>query len=220
MARVFQSNIGTASNPTWARLRSPMFNGSGYRGTYPANANWSDIGSNPPPKYSAGYPAALTTRLFRAFPFALNAPGSFKASTASLSIGCNWYYPGSPGGGIPSDIAYVRNVGVARYDQANTPNSETNDLGYFFGTEPYMQGSYGYDTYSIRESFRGAVVNVTIDLVAGGSYTGNVTITDALFPDNLNSGMNTSGGIPITQEPGGVGVPTGFWWTINSVTLP
>jgi len=142
------------------------------------------------------------------------------ASTASLSIGCNWYYPGSPGGGIPSDIAYVLNVGVAGYDQANTPNSETNALGYFFGTEPYMQGSYGYDTYSIRESFRGAVVNVTIDLVAGGSYTGNVTITDALFPDNLNSGMNTSGGIPITQEPGGVGVPTGFWWTINSVTLP
>lgn len=218
MARVFQSNVGTAGLPTWGRIRSPIFNGSGYRGTYPANVNWSDIGTGAAFKYSAGYPASLTTQLFRAFPFALNAPGSFMASTASLSIGCNWYYPGSPGPGIPSDIAYVLNVGVARYDFANNPNSETNELGYFFGTEPYMQGSYGYDTYSLRERCRGGVVNVTINLVGGGSYTGNITITDDLFPDSLQA--NPYGGIPITQEPGGTGVPTGFWWTINSLTLP
>lgn len=213
MARVFQSNVGTAGLPTWGSIRSPMFNGSGYRGTYPSNVNWSDLGTFPQ-KRSAGYPAALADELFRAFPFKPGAghQSGFPAVT-SLSLGCGWYYDAG-------DIVYKVRLGVSVYD-INTPNSEKTELGYFYGTEPHInQSGEGYDTYSLRERCRGGVVNVTVNLVGGGSYTANVTITDDLFPDYLNYEANQYGGLYITQESGASGVPTGFWWTINSLTLP
>lgn len=209
---------GEASRRTWAAVRSPMFIGSGYRGTYPNNANWSTLNElqfGRPPIGGAGYPSGVS-ELTRAFPYQQSFT-TFKQASVSFSLGCAWYYDSG-------NIVYKLRLGRSDYQDDPSGPDEITNLGYFFGTEPYIQGAYvGYDTHNARERYRGATVNVTINLAGGGSSTHTVTISDDLFPDELNMDFHGADGIFITSEPVGdppLPPPSGFWWTINSVTLP
>jgi hypothetical protein len=84
----------------------------------------------------------------------------------------------------------------------------------------------GYDTPRARNQYRGAVVNITFTPGPGlPEITTDVTITDALFPDNLNWPMNASKGVYIgtyTWPPPGPDRPAWEqpYWTINSLTMP
>ena len=213
--------LGTSAlNSTWAVVRSPMWKGSGYRGmTLPANKNQWDF-------YNGTYVENLG-RLTIAFPFR-KANTGVDYWSSSMCLGVNLRQIQAPNDEadppVPAIYEFYLSHGEGRWFQFGSSSLEQVLNGYL-SSSPLSSGIAGYDTPRTRDQYRGAVVNVTF--TPGPTMTPvttNVTITDDLFPDNLNWNVFGPQGILIGTYTWPV--PSGGltwdqpYWTINSLTMP
>jgi hypothetical protein len=200
-----------------------MWKGSGYRGM-PVGVN-KNTGKGPYTGKTIGFNMVYEENLGRlsvAFPFSAypGPPGGW--SSNSMCLGVQLYYEQvpNPDEGIPAIISFYLSHGQGSYFWTNVFEQVLN--GYW-QPPAVSSGSVGYDTPRTRDQYRGGIVNLTFTPIPGSPpVTMNVTITDALFPDNL------------TWTPGSVGIPLGTYtwplypgpwtpapyWTINSLTMP
>lgn len=218
---------GPTSQNTWAAVRSPMWNGTGYLDeTLPANKNWSRAWQFYAPSatpFSSGYPEAVSPML-RAFPFLKYGGTGILWSSTSMNIGCDYKFIDSN----PTKVEWFLNVGEG---EART-NSESpyqtyqevhNGYGIYMAFTP---GKVGYDINSTRATFLGTTVSVTLTPGPGMSaVTLSKTFTnsdvEALFRDDPQWNYDDRG-VSLGQYTW-PGDPDDAWpyphWTINSVTL-
>jgi hypothetical protein len=177
--------------------------------------------------------------MLRAFPFLKYQVGAAYWASTSTNLGCDIKIIGSE----PTVVEWFLNVGESEarknYESPYLVYEDEvhNGYGLFM---PFTPGKVGYDINSIRATYTGAVVSVTLRPGPGMEpITLSRTLTEArveaLFRDDpqwnfddrgVSLGQYTwpdtstivSGGGPVTIEIGG-----GDWpyphWTINSVTL-
>jgi hypothetical protein len=259
---------GPTSKSTWARLRSPLWSGTGYKGIYPDSKNW---GKTTIPNaegggfagnyykhrryFNYGYKEPLTP-LLRAFPVDPGSDeGSFVFQIVSMSLGIRqraiqWpvtsnYIGGGEFEAGPYDstnpiVEYYLTLGESLYRRPeywseNLSPYQMDEVLQGYGV--YMAGpgpGRGYDYNSVKETLLGAVVNLTLSPGPVGTgiapQTINVTITEDLFPENMQWNQNDNGvfiGQYVWPSYLESAWPTGYddnsWpsdgWKINSITL-
>jgi hypothetical protein len=210
---------------TWAALRSPMWKGSGYRdeagganknmGKY--NATGTAIGNN------MVYAEALGP-LSVAFPFCKNQALPYYYWANSMCLGLTNVV--TQWGNDEYDIPFILDFYLA-HGQGIWHSSDVTEQvinGYTYSPD-VTTGLIGYDTLRAREQYRDAVVNVTF--TPGPTLdpvTTDVTITDDLFPDDLNWWVSSTQGVYIGTYEWPVPHDGLTWdqpyWTINSLTMP
>ena len=220
--------IGTSNRySTWAVLRSPMWKGSGLRGQPTGvNKNKGKVSSTGIVGFNMVYPENLG-KFAVAFPFIGEAfaSGFDEGWGSSMCLGLTYIIDqiGNDEDDIPYILSFYLSHGQGT--QQRLPSRlEVVVNGYTYG--PAMSsGRMGYDTLRTRDQYRGAVVNLTFTPGPSMSeVTTNVTITDDLFPDNLDWPVNLSNGIFIGTYTWPVPSGSLTWdqpyWTINSLTMP
>lgn len=213
-------NIGGASGKTWAYLRAPLLIGSGYRGTWPMNQNWSTAGYGNESQYShsSGFPDPKS-ELLKAILTIENGQTS-QSTNISLGsfIGCSQLYVEQIEEGVRTWL--FLGCGDATYqDTSYNPSSPSLPR-----EEVWTLYSPNFDTNLMRQNFVGWTVNVTTAPYIGATPVDwEFQITEELFPDD------PGGGFPLMQRRGQKfaeiitpygSQPAPLWWTINSITPP
>ena len=211
---------GATGTNTWGCLRSPMFIGTGYRGTFPDCVNWWRKPFEPYDgdkiSLSAGYPDP-ETELLRVPALAVNASGEHYRGEIGGGLGCNHFVTNNYGGGY--DIYIWLALGYMEYIENFTSYGDTQELV----SNPLRYGFLPFDTPYLRDKFRGMTVNLTLDVGSGASsQTLDVVTDDSLFPSFGGAFLEGRGQLVtiihvenVTQP-----FPASLYWTINSVTLP
>jgi hypothetical protein len=218
-------NIGKDSEKTWAALRSPLFKGTGYREYFPYivpyNSNWSEKGIIPTP-HNAGYEQAIgnPNPLIRAFPFKVFT--GFGTS-ATMCLGVHYLDRIVSPPSVPPvyQVDNFLSIGIGYF--VGTEDGGYSELVYCgswdSADQPVQPDDQGYDFHATRDTFRGAVVNLTINDGVNPPLDFNVTIDDSMFPDNQDADALVGIMFYSFQHDGSWVEPTPYW-TINSVTMP
>ena len=214
----------SAQYSTWACVRSSMWKGTGYRGqTLPNNKNKSE------PTVPSNYVIVDNLGVLSvAFPFTKGYTGGANYYESSMSLGLDNVIDYSGAEGVEASFYLCHGQGI-RQGPLGTDGFEQVVGGYVYGTSGSSSwnptaGTVGYDTPRVRLQYIGGVVNVTFTPGPGmDPVTEDVTITEELFPDNLD----------FTGNGNGVYIGTYTWpsdwetltwdqpyWTINSLTMP
>jgi hypothetical protein len=206
---------------TWACVRSSMWKGTGYRDqTLPNNKNKSE------PTVPSNYIIVDNLgRLSVAFPFTKGYTGGANYYESSMSLGLDYVFD-SFSGEISLYLCHGQGI---RQGPSGTDGFEQVIGGYVYGTSGSSSwsptaGTVGYDTPRTRLQYIGGVVNVTFTPGPEmDEVTEDVTITEDLFPDNLDFSGNGNG-IYIGTYTWPSGWESMTWdqpyWTINSLTMP
>lgn len=204
------STIGDDSGRTWASVRAPVWNGSGFvedPGSpffLPMSVNWSasTIGT-----HDAGYPIDLTS-LRKAFPVStqLNSIES-PSGSFSTSMGLN-----SVRVGVETDDLYLTlGTGIAIGGNYNA-----QVLNYYPTVPPPPNlARTGYDYETTKAHLLGATVNMTITTNTTTLFE-SIVITSDLFPSDMFDSGNL--GVYITSVPVPSQSVTSFY--ISSIVLP
>ena len=209
---------------TWACVRSSMWKGTGYRGqTLPNNKNKSE------PTVPSNYIIVDNLGVLSvAFPFTKGYAGGANYYESSMSLGIDRvvdYYAGE----TPEASFYLCHGQGVRQGPLGTDGFDQVINGYVYGTSGSSgwnrtAGTVGYDTPRTRLQYIGGVVNVTFTPGPGmDPVTEDVTITEELFPDDLEFAGNGTGifiGTYTWPEDWGSLTWNNPYWTINSLTMP
>lgn len=218
-------NIGGDSLNTWAAVRCPLWNGTGYRDqALPANENWSRVSL--PYQFNSGYPKAVTP-LMRAFPF-IKPFSSGSYNSTSMNLGVRSFFTGV---GASTTWFFYLSVGEGHatiYTSSPLVIFDEVFTGYGnYGPSPNT-GTVGYDINSTRETLKDAVIEIELTLPAPiGVVTASVTLDSVkineLLPDNVTvsgGSYDPDSGVLFAQYtftgPADLVPP---FWSITSVTL-
>lgn len=220
--------LGTSAlNSTWAVVRSPMWKGSGYR-DMPENVN-KNKGKYTYPAYTPNNNMVYVENLGRlgvSFPFYRNqvVGSSYWANSMCLGLNDVIEQYGDDATETPWIFSFYLTHGQGIQQAPYFGQSFEQVINGYTYSPSISTGLIGYDTPRAREQYRDAVVNVTFTPGPTMSpVTTDVTITDALFPDNLNWDGSSLGifiGTYTWPVPSGGLTWDQPYWTINSLTMP
>lgn len=215
---------------TWAAIRSPMWKGSGYR--YIPEVKNQNKGKITQIPFSIGFSMVYVEHLgifsvassFRAITVA--GTNTYWANSMCLGVNAVGVQQGNDEEGIPSIFDFYLTHGQGILSPYNEDSYYEQVINGYTYPPTVNSGAAGYDIPRTRDQYRGAVVNVTF--TPGPTLppvTENVTITDELFPDNLNwSVFSPDKGIYLGTYIWPVPAEGLIWdqpyWTINSLTMP
>jgi hypothetical protein len=210
---VTTNDIGGDSGRTWAAVRAPLWNGSGFvpnaeNPFFPwSTVNWSPTArpnfGDPNPVRDAKYAEPLT-ELRKAFPVSIDVTSPESPSGSfSTCLGLKMVSSGES-----YDIYLALGTGIAIGDFRSY---EVYNY-YPIIPAPPNAATTGYDHETTKSHLVGATVNLSYT-TGGTTSTASVVITTDLFPADMSNTSNLGVYVATSSEP-----VTSFY--ISSVVLP